>query len=116
MLKQFLMHMITDISCSGFGDFNSTAAPSGGAAPAVPVAAAAGAVASAVSVANPVSIVACGGEFEVSAERREDFFSLVCDRQRAECFLKAYALPTTDPVACNDTGVGLDLGWQSEEP
>ena len=91
MLKQFLMHMITDISCSGFGDFNSTADTSGGAAPAVPIAAAAGAVASAVSVANPVGIVACGGEFEVSAERRENFFTLICDRQRAECFLKAYA-------------------------
>lgn len=61
MLKQFLMHQITESSCQGHGDFVDAGAGSDAAV------------------------------FQVSPEQRSSFFSLVCDAQAAQSFLDCYA-------------------------
>jgi len=60
MLKQFLMHSITEASCLGLGNFHP-------------------------------SDHRGSGEFQVQVERQSDFFSLICDKVKAEAFLQSYA-------------------------
>ena len=76
MLKQFLMHQITESSCVGLGDFtlSTTRRPtaSGGSA----------------SVATASARQA---DFLVRANQRADFFSLICDTQQSDSFLDTYA-------------------------
>ena len=61
MLRQFLMHQITESSCQGHGDF----------------------------VEAEVGLDAA--VFQVSPEQRALFFALVCDAQAAQSFLDCYA-------------------------